>query len=80
MIVIMIGATMKLKLAWDLSDMFNGLMALPNLVGVIVLSGTVVKITRNYIDRRLRGKTDVKPMLSAIEEIQEQHEKDIEEE
>lgn len=80
MIVIMIGATMKLKLAWDLSDMFNGMMALPNLVGVIVLSGTVVKITRNYIDRRLRVKTGIKPMLSAIEEIQEQHEKDIEEE
>ena len=77
--MIMVGATMKLKLAWDLSDMFNGMMALPNLVGVIVLSGTVVKITRNYIDRKLRGQTDLKPMLSAIDEIQDQHEKEIEE-
>ena len=44
-------------------------MMIPNLIGVIVLSGTVRKITQNYIDRRLKGK-DIVPMISAIPEIQ----------
>ncbi len=73
---ILVGATMDLTLAWDLSDTFNGLMAIPNLIGVIALSGTVMKITQNYIDRKIKGK-DVKPMLSAVEEIQELHEQEI---
>ncbi len=75
-IFIVIGATMDLSLAWDLSDTFNGMMAIPNLIGVIALSGTVMKITKNYVDRKLLGK-DVKPMLSAFDDIQELHEKEI---
>ena len=67
---------MDLTLAWDLSDTFNGLMAIPNLIGVLALSGTVVKITNNYVDRKIRGK-DVAPMLSAIDEIQKIHEDEI---
>ena len=67
---------MDLSLAWDLSDTFNGMMAIPNLIGVITLSGTVMEITKNYVDRKLRGK-DIKPMLSAIDDIQELHEKEI---
>ncbi len=51
-------------------------MAIPNLIGVLALSGTVMKITKNYVDRKLRGK-DIKPMLSAIDSIQELHEKEI---
>ena len=43
---IMIGATMNLDLVWNISDAFNGLMAIPNLIGVLALSGTVVRITR----------------------------------
>ena len=73
---ILIGATMDLSLAWDLSDTFNGMMAIPNLIGVIALSGTVMKITKNYVDRKIRGK-NVEPMLSAIDEIQEQHMKEV---
>ena len=75
-VFIFIGATMDLSLAWDLSDTFNGMMAIPNLIGVIALSGTVMKITQNYVDRKIKGK-DVKPMLSAMEDIQELHEKEI---
>ncbi|MCR4788389.1 MAG: alanine:cation symporter family protein [Lachnospiraceae bacterium] len=75
-VFILIGATMDLALAWDLSDTFNGMMAIPNLIGVLALSGTVMKITKNYVDRKLLGK-DIKPMLSAIESIQELHEKEI---
>ena len=71
--MVMVGATMKLGLAWDLSDTFNGLMMLPNLIGVLALSGTVAKITHNYIDRRFHGKP-VEPMWSAFEEYQKEEE------
>ncbi|MBR1670221.1 MAG: alanine:cation symporter family protein [Butyrivibrio sp.] len=73
---IVVGATMDLSLAWDLSDTFNGMMAIPNLIGVLALSGTVVKITKNYVDRKIRGR-DVKPMLSAHDNIQKIHEEEI---
>ena len=66
-----VGATMKLGLAWDLSDTFNGLMMIPNLIGVLALSGTVVDITRNYFARRVRGE-DIEPMWSAFEEYQKE--------
>ena len=68
---IMVGATMQLDLAWDLSDTFNGLMAIPNLIGVVALSGLVRKITKNYIDRTIKGK-DVVPMYSAFEDVQKE--------
>ena len=66
-----VGSTMKLGLAWDLSDTFNGLMMIPNLIGVLALSGTVVAITKNYLDRRVKG-LDIEPMWSAVEEYQKQ--------
>ena len=61
-IFIVVGATMNLNLAWDIADTLNGLMAIPNLIGVLLLSGTVLKITKNYYDRK-NGKK-VKPMIS----------------
>ena len=73
-LMIFIGCTMNLGLAWDLSDTFNGLMAIPNLIGVIALSPVVMKITRNYVARIIK-KEDVKPMLSVFPEIQEDQEK-----
>lgn len=63
-----VGAVMRLDLAWTLSDTFNGLMMLPNLIGVIALSGTVVKITQNYLARKLHG-SHAPPLLSAGETI-----------
>ena len=47
-IVIVLGATMDLKLVWDISDTLNGLMAFPNLVGLLLLSPVVVKATKDY--------------------------------
>jgi len=70
--IIMVGATMDLSLAWDISDTFNGLMAIPNLIGLVILSGVVFKVTKNYL-ARLKGE-DTKPMLSAYEDIQEEME------
>jgi len=69
---VIVGATISLKLAWDISDTFNGLMALPNLIGVVALSPVVVKITKNYVDRILKKKK-VEPVLSADPEIQKAH-------
>ena len=67
------GATMGDNLAWDLADTFNGLMMIPNLIGVIALSGVVAKITKNYVDRHLRG-IQVEPMYSAFQDVQEEEE------
>ena len=66
------GAVMSANLAWDIADTLNGMMMIPNLIGVIVLSPVVYKITKNYVDRKLKGK-DVEPMLSAIPEVQAEH-------
>ncbi len=66
---ILFGAVMTNSLAWDISDTFNGLMMFPNLIGVIVLAPLVAKITKNYVDRKIRGK-DVSPLLSYDPAIQ----------
>lgn len=58
-----LGAVLTSSLAWTVSDIFNGLMMLPNLVAVIFLSGYVKKITKNYILREKKGHK-IKPMLS----------------
>lgn len=72
-LMIVSGAVMEGGLAWDLSDTFNGLMMIPNLIGVISLFPLVMKITKNYVDRKL-GKKDIKPLLSYDELIQEEME------
>lgn len=77
-LMIYVGATMNLGLAWDLSDTFNGLMAIPNLIGVLSLSPIVMKITRNYVARVLK-KEDVKPMLSAFPDIEDTHAEELKE-
>ncbi len=69
--MVMSGALMTSSIAWDISDTFNGLMMFPNLIGVVALSGLVVKITKNYVDRKLKGK-DIKPMLSVFPEVEEE--------
>ena len=68
-LMIVSGAVMTSSLAWDISDTFNGLMMIPNLIAVVALSPLVFKITRNYIDRKIKGK-NVKPMFSFDPEIQ----------
>ncbi len=65
------------KLPWDISDTFNGLMAIPNLIGVLSLSGVVYKITKNYVERRIKNKS-VEPVLSYFSDIQAESKKAIE--
>ena len=69
-LMIVSGSVMTSSLAWDISDTFNGMMMLPNLIGVLSLAPTVRKLTKNYVDRRIKGRTDVAPMLSHFPEIE----------
>lgn len=50
------GATMSLETVWNLGDIFNALMAVPNLIGLIALSGVVAAETKVFIDIRKREK------------------------
>ena len=56
-ITALIGATVELDLVWSFSDLANGLMALPNLVGLLILSGLVARETKAYLkfDPKLRA-------------------------
>lgn len=63
------GAILTSSLAWDISDTFNGLMMIPNLIGVISLMGLVIKITKNYMERKIKGK-NILPMISYFKDIQ----------
>ena len=60
---------MRANLAWDIADTLNGMMMIPNLIGVLALSGTVAKITKNYVDRTFHGSKE-EPMYSAFEDVQ----------
>ncbi|MGD8176567.1 alanine/glycine:cation symporter family protein [Marinimicrobium sp. ARAG 43.8] len=54
-IAIPVGANLSLGVVWILADILNGLMAIPNLIALLALSGVVVGLTRNYF---ARAKTD----------------------
>ena len=68
-VMILSGAVMTSSLAWDISDTFNGLMMLPNLIGVVVLCPMVMKITKNYVNRKIKGIPE-EPVLSHFPDIQ----------
>ena len=50
-LVAIIGATVDLGLLWSIAETFNGLMAIPNLIALFLLSGTVVKLTKDYFNK-----------------------------
>ncbi len=66
---VIFGAVLTSSLAWDISDTFNGLMMIPNLIGVLALSPLVVKITKNYLRREKKGE-DIEPMYNDDAEVQ----------
>ncbi|MBP5301076.1 MAG: alanine:cation symporter family protein, partial [Victivallales bacterium] len=70
-LLIVSGALLTSSLAWDISDTFNGLMLIPNLIGVVALVPLVRRITKNYVARRLHGQ-QVEPILSFDPEIQKE--------
>lgn len=50
-LVAIVGATMELGLMWNIAETFNGLMVIPNLIAVFLLSGIVVRLVKEYFDR-----------------------------
>ncbi len=78
-VMILSGALMTSSLAWDISDTFNGLMMIPNLIGVVALFPLVMKITKNYVNRKIKGK-DEAPILSYDPEIAAEMAKHLDEE
>ena len=49
--VSILGATMDLGLMWSIADTFNGLMSIPNLIALLLLSGTVAQLTKEYFEK-----------------------------
>lgn len=47
--VVFVGCTVQLGVVWNFSDVMNGLMAFPNLIGLLLLSGLVARETRHYL-------------------------------
>lgn len=54
--MIFVGSQTTLGFAWDLADTINGLMIIPNLVGLALLSGQVVKLKKEYFGDRLPAR------------------------
>jgi AGCS family alanine or glycine:cation symporter len=51
--MIFLGSQTTLGFAWDLADTINGLMIIPNLVGLLLLSNEVIKLKNEYFGERL---------------------------
>ena len=51
-LVAILGATVNLGLLWSIAETFNGLMAIPNLIGVFLLSGTAITLTKEYFAQK----------------------------
>ena len=56
LVFIVLGSLAKVQLVWDLSDLFNGLMVIPNLIAVVALGGVVAAKYREYAAREKRKK------------------------
>jgi AGCS family alanine or glycine:cation symporter len=48
-VVVLVGATTELSVVWAFSDVMNGLMALPNLIGLVLCAGLIARETRQYL-------------------------------
>lgn len=51
-VCVAVGATVKLDLVWNFADVMNGLMAIPNLIGLLELSGVIVAETNRFLEQR----------------------------
>jgi len=60
-LMVFVGSVGSLDLIWSISETMNGLMAIPNLVGIISLSGVVVKLTKDYFEEK---KNSLKQSIS----------------
>ena len=56
---VFIGPFMTVSAVWTIADIFNGLMALPNLIAIVALSGVVVAETKKYLDQVKQDKENI---------------------
>ncbi|GGG53466.1 transporter [Kocuria dechangensis] len=58
--VVFVGCTIPLAVVWNFADVMNGLMAIPNLVGLLILSGLIARETKHYLnnDPKLRANRE----------------------
>lgn len=56
LIFIVLGSTLSVGIVWDLADLFNGLMVLPNIIGLLILSPQVIKVLKDYENDFLKGE------------------------
>ena len=57
-LAVFIGPYMTVKAVWTIADIFNGLMAIPNMIAIFALSGIVAKETKNFFERRKKGEIE----------------------
>lgn len=57
-VLVALGAFLKLEAIWVLADIVNGLMAIPNLIALLALSGVVVAETKRYFKHVEQGDVD----------------------
>lgn len=57
-LLVAIGPYLTVSVVWGIADTFNGLMAFPNLVALVLLSPVVWKVTKDYLTRRARGEIE----------------------
>ena len=50
-VMVVVGATLKLDLVWNIADTLNGFMAIPNLIVLLALSGVVIKLTKEHFSK-----------------------------
>ena len=55
-LAVFIGPYMTVSAVWTIADIFNGLMAIPNMIAIFALSGVVAKETRDFFQRHKEGK------------------------
>lgn len=55
-LIIYVGCTSSLDFVWSISDTFNGFMAVPNLTALLLLSGQVVQLTKDYLYKSKQGR------------------------
>ncbi|RRJ88662.1 sodium:alanine symporter family protein [Gulosibacter macacae] len=73
--VVFIGCTVPLSIVWSFADIANGLMALPNLIGLLLLSGLIARETKHYLDNDPK-LTASKSEIDKFMEGHERHDQD----
>ena len=64
-VFVFIGSTLKVDLVWSLSDLFNGMMVIPNLLALLALSGVVAKLEKSYLPGPPKEKRKGKKKVSS---------------